>query len=153
MSSKVYKSTKTFGHNLGLSAAFRQWRADSHCAFIHGYALQVHLEFEADELDGRNWVVDFGGLKTIKHWIETTFDHKTLVAQDDPELEHFHVLHNKGIIDLVVVKDVGCERFAEMVFDHVSAWLTEQSEYAGRVRLSKVEVREHGANSAIVETK
>lgn len=153
MSNKVYKSTKTFGHNMGLSAAFRQWRADSHCSFLHGYALQVSLEFEADELDVRNWVVDFGGLKDIKSWIVETFDHKTLVAQDDPQLETFHTLNHKDIIDLVVVKDVGCERFAEMIFDWVETWLQSNGQYRDRCRISKVEVREHGANSAIVEAK
>ena len=55
-----FKSTKTYGHDLGFSAAFRQWRADSHCKYIHGYALAFRFEFEADELDVRNWVVDFG---------------------------------------------------------------------------------------------
>lgn len=49
----TYKSTKLYGHEIGLSAAFRQWRAESHCRFLHGYALAVRFEFEADELDVR----------------------------------------------------------------------------------------------------
>ena len=32
----MFLSTKTYGHDLGLSAAFRQWRAESHCRLIHG---------------------------------------------------------------------------------------------------------------------
>lgn len=149
---KLYKSTKTFGHNLGLSAAFRQWRADSHCAFIHGYALEVNLEFSATNLDARNWVVDFGDLKEIKNWLEEMFDHKTLVAKDDPLIEHFHVMHNHGIIDLKVVEATGCERFADMIFEYVEAWLDKNDEYCFRgIKLAKVEVREHGANSAMIE--
>ena len=35
----MYRSSKTYGHEIGLSAAFRQWRAQSHCRLIHGYAL------------------------------------------------------------------------------------------------------------------
>ena len=35
----------------GLSAAFRQWKADSHCKYIHGYALEFEFEFGANELD------------------------------------------------------------------------------------------------------
>lgn len=142
-----YRSTKTFGHDLGLSAAFRQWRAShSHCRYLHGYALAVTLTFEADDLDARHWVVDFGGLKAVKRWLEDTFDHKTLVAKDDPAIEAFRALHTAGLIDLVEVEAVGCEQFAAMIARHVSAWL--EGVCGDRVRLVGVEVREHGANSA-----
>lgn len=144
-----YKSTKTYCHNVGLSCAFRQWRAKSHCKFLHGYALEVSFEFESDELDITNWVVDFGGLKWLKKYLEDTFDHKTLVAEDDPELEAFKALELLGMIDMVVIPATGCEKFAEMIYNKVEQWVTEQ--YQGRVRLNSVEVREHGANSAIVE--
>lgn len=144
----IHVSTKTFGHNLGLSCAFRQWRADSHCHFIHGYAIQVRLVFSATELDHRNWVVDFGGLKTFKKWLEDTFDHKTLVAMDDPHLEYFKQGHAAGILDLVVVPDIGCERFAELAFHRAESWLKENG-YHPRVTLESVEIREHGANSAL----
>jgi 6-pyruvoyltetrahydropterin/6-carboxytetrahydropterin synthase len=143
-----YRSTKTFGHDLGLSACFRQWRAThSHCRHLHGYALAVTLVFEADSLDDRRWVVDFGGLKAVKAWLSATFDHKTLVAHDDPELETFRALHAAGLVDLVVVPHVGCEAFAERVAGFVTTWLEGVCE--DRVRLVSVEVREHGANSAV----
>ena len=48
---KKFLSGKTYGHNTGHSCAFRQWRADSHCNLIHGYALQFELEFGSDGLD------------------------------------------------------------------------------------------------------
>ena len=35
----IHRATKTYGHDLGLSVAFRQWRADSHCRYLHGYAI------------------------------------------------------------------------------------------------------------------
>ena len=48
----AYYSTKTYDHNEGLSCAFRQWRAeDSHCRFIHGYAIAVSLTFGCKELE------------------------------------------------------------------------------------------------------
>ena len=31
--------------------AYRQWRADSHCKYLHGYSLSFKFEFECDELD------------------------------------------------------------------------------------------------------
>lgn len=146
---KVFESTKTYVHAIGLSACFRQWRAKSHCRFMHGYALEVKLTFRTTTLDQNNWVMDFGGLKPIKAWLEETFDHKTLVAIDDPSLELFQALHLAGIIQMVSVKNVGCEGFAEMVFDHVVAWLLT-TEHKDRVWLCSAEVREHQGNSAVV---
>jgi len=145
-----YVSTKTYGHNVGLSAAFRQWRADSHCRFIHGYSLSFKFIFESDELDVRNWVVDFGSLKTLKGILEDTFDHKTVVAEDDPEMEWFEEAHRRGIIDLVVLPAGGCEKFAEYVYQVADGWLADAG-YKPRARLRSVEVMEHGANSAIYE--
>ena len=144
-----FRSTKTYGHDIGLSACFRQWRATSHCAQLHGYALAVHLEFEADALDERNWVIDFGALKPVKAWLQEAFDHRTLVAKDDPLLEYFKMMHREGMIDLNIVPDTGCEAFAAHIASYVQMWLG-WTEYSPRVRLAEVHVREHGANSAKV---
>lgn len=144
----MYQSTKTYGAELGLSVAFRQWHADSHCRFLHGYALAIKFVFEASELDARNWVVDFGALKSLKWQLEDTFDHKTLVAEDDPEIEAFCDMHARDTINMVVVPATGCEKFAELIFGVTEVWLRDTG-YTPRVRLVSVEVREHGANSAI----
>lgn len=143
----TFQSTKTYNHAIGLSAAFRQWRADSHCKFIHGYALAVKFTFEAAELDRRNWVVDFGSLKSLKGWLEDTFDHKLLVAEDDPHIDYFRAMD--GVLwQLRVVPATGCEKFAELIYGATEVWLKDNG-YAPRVRLVSVEIREHGANSAI----
>lgn len=144
----TYSSTKRYGHEVGLSCAFRQWRAESHCRFLHGYALAVRFEFISDELDIRNWVVDFGSLKSLKGWLEDTFDHKLLVSEDDPELDTITSLGGLGIADVVVVPATGCEAFAKMIYDAAEVWLQDNG-YVPRVALYSVEVSEHGANSAI----
>ena len=144
----MYQSTKTYDHNAGFSCAFRQWRADSHCHYIHGYALKFKFIFEAKELDARNWAVDFGSLKSLKGILENNFDHKTLVASDDPEIEWFREAHKRGILDLVVVPYTGCERMAEMVYEVTEQWLVDNG-YSPRCRLKSVEVSEHSGNSAI----
>lgn len=143
-----FRSTKTYGHNVGLTACFRQWRAQSHCRFLHGYALAVRVEFEADELDNRHWVVDFGSLKSFKGWLEDTFDHKTLVASDDPLFEKFCELERLGMIQMVEVEATGCESFARIIGEGAVIWLKDNG-YSPRVRVHSVEVREHEGNSAI----
>lgn len=144
----TFTSTKTYGHDIGLSCAFRQWKADSHCRYVHGYALSIRIEFEADELDDRNWVVDFGGLKSLKKELQDTFDHKTVISSDDPALEWFEKAHQLQILDLVVLDGVGCEKFAEYVFHISNGWIA-CNKLQSRCKVSKVEVKEHGANSAI----
>tara|TARA_B100000282_G_scaffold294771_1_gene272587 strand:- start:1646 stop:2101 length:456 start_codon:yes stop_codon:yes gene_type:complete len=141
-----YFSTKKYGHERGLSAAFRQWRANSHCRFIHGYSLEFEFKFGANELDERNWVVDFGGLKELELWLRNHFDHKTLVASDDPEFSKFSELHEQGIIDMIVVDSTGAEMFAKMAMEYSSALI--RSRYGERCWVESVTVREHGANSA-----
>ncbi len=143
-----HQSTKTYGHEIGLSAVFRQWRANSHCNQLHGYALSFKFVFEADELDDRNWVVDFGGLKDLKAELQKTFDHKTVVASDDPHFHEIMALGYVGIADVVVVEAVGCEKFAELAYE-IAESVLETNGYKPRVRVKSVECREHGANSAL----
>lgn len=144
----MYTSTKTYGHEVGLSCCFRQWRASSHCKLLHGYAISVRFEFEATELDERNWVVDFGGLKTLKDFLVKTFDHTLIVADDDPQLAELQRLDELGLARVIHLEHVGCEQFAKYIYETGQQWLVEMT-YSPRVRLAMVEVKEHGANSAI----
>jgi 6-pyruvoyltetrahydropterin/6-carboxytetrahydropterin synthase len=173
----AYQSTKSYGHELGLSCCFRQWRATSHCNKFHGYALSFKLVFETDQLDECNWVQDFGSLKPVKHFLERTFDHKLVIARDDPHLNALSEMFvNTETADVLVLSAVGCEAFAEYVATFVNLWLStgcpqdmseadmelldEASHYPAkrpahtlphfaRVRLVSVECREHAANSAV----
>ena len=150
-----YNSTKLFD---GYSTCFRQWRADgTHCRFLHGYAVSFRVWFEG-ELDHRNWVWDFGGMKrattTIegmspKDYFAYLLDHTTIVAEDDPYLEQFIQMALDGIIQLRVLPATGCERFAEYLYTTINDFLKEETE--GRVKAVKVEVYEHERNSASYE--
>lgn len=151
---KQFLSTKTYTHAEGLSCCFRQWRATaSHCHFLHGYALQVKMVFTAPELDARGWVANFGGLKPVKAWLQKMFDHTTVVAVDDPLLETFEELNAIGLIQLRVLPAVGCERFAEYIFDEVTRLIRTLEDIPASVSLVSVEVREHESNSAICKRK
>lgn len=141
-----YQSTKII--ELG-SCAFRQWKADSHCKFIHGYRLVAKFWFGAETLDERNWVVDFGGLKELKKVLEHQFDHTLCVSADDPQLTLFKQLHDAGVCDLRVMnKGVGIERTAEWCFDVADSHIRGITK--NRCCVERVEVWEHEKNSAIV---
>lgn len=145
-----YRSAKTYGHDTGLSCSFRNWRATSHCRLMHGYALKVRIEFAAIHLDDRSWVMDFGGLKQFKERLQSNFDHKVLVATDDPEIHWYREGFRRCIIDLVEVPAIGCEAFAAAILAMANVWLSQQLDIRERVRVTEVEVSEHDGNSAKV---
>jgi 6-pyruvoyltetrahydropterin/6-carboxytetrahydropterin synthase len=148
-----FRSTKLFD---GYSACFRQWRAEgTHCKYLHGYAVSFKVTFEGD-LDERNWVFDFGGMKRAtakiqgkspKDFFDWLLDHTTIISADDPALPQFKELDKQGIIQLRILPQVGCERFAQYLYDELNKFL--EIETGGRVRAAAVEVFEHHRNSAI----
>ena len=149
MNETLYYSTKRYGHERGLSAVFRQPHADSHCRFLHGYSLAFTFKFGCAELDHKNWVVDFGGLKPLKQWLEDHFDHKVVIDSKDPMMYHFETLQQAGVAELVIFDGVGVEKFAEHAFDFADKLVKEMTD--GRCFVVSVECAEHGSNSAICE--
>jgi len=142
-----YISTKTY-KQLG-PVAYRQWRADSHCNLIHGYALTFHFEFESDTLDARNWVVDFGGLRPLKDMLEDWFDHTLLVAHDDPKKEELMRLGQLGLAKITEVEKTGCEGIADFLYEYINTCFLKDYGYGDRVWCCKVEVRETDSNMAM----
>ena len=144
-----YISTKSY-KQIG-PVAYRQWRSDSHCSLIHGYALSFHFEFEADTLDARNWVTDFGGLRPLKDFLEDKFDHCLLLASDDPMYDELKHLGEIKLAKITEVEKTGCEGLADFLYKYVNGIFlpncgTAESE---RVWCCKVEVRETDANMAM----
>ena len=148
-----HQSTKIFD---GFSTVFRQWRAkETHCSYLHGYGVSFKVTFEGD-LDHRNWVWDFGGMKRAKTqidgmspkaWMDYMFDHTTIMAEDDPYLEVIRKMHDKGNIQLRIIEATGAEKFAEFIYNKLNNFV--QAETKSRVRVTQVEFIEHGKNTAI----
>lgn len=150
-----YQSTKLFD---GFSTVFRQWKAEgTHCRFLHGYGVSFRVWFEG-ELDERNWVWDFGGMKRAKNtidgknpkeWMDYMFDHTTIIAEDDPALGGFKTMSDLGIIQLRILPAVGAEQFAKYIFEKLNTFVQEET--SGRVSVTRVEFMEHSKNTAIYE--
>ena len=148
-----YCSTKVFD---GFSTCFRQWRAEkSHCRFLHGYSLTFKIWF-VGELDEKDWIWDFGGMKrstnTIdgmspQDWLKYMFDHTLLIAEDDPHLDDFRMLADRKLAQLRVLPSVSAEKFAELIFVKMDEFVYKET--GGRARVKQVDVREHDKNSAI----
>ena len=144
--SMKYTVTKTYGHDRGFSCTFRQKDADSHCKYLHGYALGFKFVFTCDKLDERNWVYDFGNLAVLKESLAYQFDHTTIVAEDDPHLSKFAELEQLGLVQLRVMQKVSVEMFAK--FGLVTANYLLNKTSGRNVQVVSCEVSEHSGNSA-----
>ena len=150
-----FQSTKIFD---GFSTVFRQFKAEeTHCKYLHGYGVSFKVWFEG-ELDEKNWVWDFGGMKRAetqidgkspKEWMDYMFDHTVIVAEDDPFVESFQSMGVHEVAQVRVVPAVGAEKFAEYVFNKLNTFV--KAETKNRVKVVRVEFMEHSKNSAIYE--
>jgi 6-pyruvoyltetrahydropterin/6-carboxytetrahydropterin synthase len=151
----TFKSSKLFD---GYSTVFRQWKADTtHCKYLHGYAISFRVWFKG-ELDERNWVWDFGGMKRATNTIQGKspkdfftwlLDHTMIIAEDDPFLESFKRMDEAGVVQLRILPATGCEKFAEYLYEVINEFL--EVETNGRVKAAKVEVYENERNAASYE--
>tara|TARA_Y100001938_G_scaffold98749_1_gene135128 strand:- start:980 stop:1444 length:465 start_codon:yes stop_codon:yes gene_type:complete len=147
-----YQSSKVFD---GFSTVFRQWKAETtHCKYVHGYGVSFKVYFEGD-LDERNWVWDFGGMKRAKTlidgkqpkaWMDYMFDHTLIVAEDDPYIKAFKQMDEAGVAQVRVIPATGAEKFAEYIYTKLNDFV--KTETNGRVRVTKVKFAEHGKNAA-----
>jgi len=147
-----YQSSKVFD---GFSTVFRQWKAETtHCKYVHGYGVSFKVYFEGD-LDERNWVWDFGGMKRAKTlidgkqpkaWMDYMFDHTLIVAEDDPYIKAFKQMDEAGVAQVRVIPATGAEKFAEYIYTKLNAFVKTETD--GRVKVTKVKFMEHGKNAA-----
>ncbi len=147
----TYKYVSTKEYVDAFPCAYRQWRANSHCNVIHGYTFSMKFYFGTNQLDVRNWAMDYGGLKELKNILQSQFDHTLLVAEDDPELETYKILQSKKMAKLTILPRLGCEGLSDMLYKYVNGVYIPDllgSGEADRLWCFRVEVRETQANMA-----
>lgn len=142
----MYISTKKF---TGYPCTHRQWKDEGHCKYVHGYSREFTFWFKATALDDRSWVMNFGGFKDFKIFLDDYFDHSCLINADDPELPLFQDMDKKGIVKLRVLESVGMEGTSKFLHQKMNEYLDKQT--AGRVWCFRVETRENEKNSGIYE--
>src|SRR5262245_46084632 len=148
MSGMLHVVTKTFNPDKGYPCVFRNWRANSHCKYFHGYDLVFSVTFACEEhyLTEEGWVVDFGGFRYLKDILDGHFDHKTLVAEDDPLRPYMEKLHEVGGIDMILMPATGCEAFSRWLYEEARKQIRIM-ERTSFVHIRHASVQEHGGNS------
>lgn len=126
----------------------RAWRYQGHCKYVHGYCRSFKFVFGCDKVDENGWVMDFSGLKEVKEFLKSWFDHTFLVAKDDPLLDKFVELDDMNAIKLRVMDNPSIEGTAEFVAlacqRIINKIVTDR-----KVVIKSVEVIENHKNSAL----
>ena len=143
INSSEFSCSKSY-HNFPCS--HRQWQHSGHCKFVHGYSRAFTFWFIAKNLDINGFVVDFSSLRPLEKKLRENFDHTFLVNYDDPFLETWKRLHSEKVLDLRIMKNVGMESTAQLVWGWANDLLFSREK--GRSCCWKAEAHENDVNSA-----
>lgn len=127
----MYKVTKRltfcYGHRL--------MDYEGKCRVPHGHNGVVEIELQAEALDRRGMVYDFGEIKdAVKAWLDRELDHRMLLRVDDPLAA---VLKDMGEPCLLMQENPTAEAIARLIYEftkgqgfpltQVRLWETETS--------------------------
>ncbi|HUG13117.1 MAG TPA: 6-carboxytetrahydropterin synthase [Opitutaceae bacterium] len=108
--------------------AHRQHRHGGHCALVHGHTWSLRFTFACEHTDENCFVVDFGGLRYIREWIDRTLDHACLFNADDP-LRDALVAAAPGAWKPLVVEN--CTTMGEIVRESLATLRRNVRRHAG----------------------
>ncbi len=123
--------------------AHRQHLHDGHCRFVHGHSWTLRVTFASNHLDPHGFVVDFGNLHYLKHWIDEHLDHAILLSPSDP-LAHAMLAAAPDAFKVHWIDNASCEALAQHVFETFSKLVQDHEN--GRVRITRVECWEDPRN-------
>jgi 6-pyruvoyltetrahydropterin/6-carboxytetrahydropterin synthase len=88
---------------------------DGMCKHPHGHNAVAEIEIQADSLDARNMVADFGDIKrVVKGWVDRELDHRMILRRDDPLVRCLQTL---GEPVYLLESNPTVERIARLVYD------------------------------------
>ncbi|MEO5656992.1 MAG: 6-carboxytetrahydropterin synthase [Nitrospiria bacterium] len=92
---------------------------DGKCRVPHGHNGVVEIELQAEGLDRRGMVYDFGEIKdAVKAWLDRELDHRMLLRTDDPLVP---VLRQMGEPFVVMAENPTAEAIAKLIYDFTKA--------------------------------
>lgn len=138
-----YTITKSYNN---LKAAHAQWRHEGHCKRAHGENWTIHITFTTLELDDKNFIVDFGGLRGLRDQLEHYFDHTLLLDEDDPQKTLFDALSEAGRAKIHYLPSASAEGLSKFVFGLSNDYILNFTN--GRVWVQEVTVEEDCKNTA-----
>ena len=88
------------------------------CRHLHGHNGRAVITIQAEQLDARGMVLDFGEIKqTVQGWIDQTLDHRMILCRDDPAVPFLQQL-NEPIC--LIDANPTAETIARMIYEFTS---------------------------------
>jgi len=84
--------------DFSFSAGHTIWGHKGKCAQFHGHNYKVTLVVESSDLDDLDMVMDFGFLKQLWSQIDSIYDHKFLIWDQDPRFPQLFATDSKSIV-------------------------------------------------------
>jgi len=85
------------------------------CRHLHGHNARVLITLQADALDERGMLVDFGDIKQrVQQWVDENLDHNMILCKDDPIVP---VLQAQGERFFLMETNPTAENIARLIFD------------------------------------
>jgi 6-pyruvoyltetrahydropterin/6-carboxytetrahydropterin synthase len=120
------------------------------CQHLHGHNYVSTVLIGAEALDSYDFVIDFNDVKRIcDDWIETYFDHATLVSSEDQALLSFLTEQKQKYYLIPGNRNSTVEVLAEHLFEEFSALFAKEYPH---LKLLEVEIAET-PNSKVVYRK
>ena len=92
------------------------------CANLHGHNAVAEIRIDAQELDHRGMVVDFGDINAIvKTWINEELDHKMLLNKADPILSAMKDVWGQPCF--IIDGNPTAENIAKVIYDYTCSKL------------------------------
>ena len=92
---------------------------DGKCRYLHGHNGRAVIVIEAESLDDRGMVLDFGDIKRIvSTWIDETLDHRMILHREDPVVP---LLKKMGEPMYLMDLNPTAENIARAIFDFTRA--------------------------------
>jgi 6-pyruvoyltetrahydropterin/6-carboxytetrahydropterin synthase len=130
-------STITVTREHEICAGHRVAGHEGKCAHLHGHGYVFRFTCEAERLDPLGRVIDFSDIKAkLCEWLESSWDHRFLVFEDDPLLGALKTVDEASIV--AVPFNPTAENMADFLLRMIGPSLL----YGTQVRLIKVEVEE-----------
>ncbi len=93
----------------------RLWQYQGKCSNFHGHNAKVRITLRQAHLDDMGMVIDFSQIKNeVEQWIQTNWDHKTILCAEDPLLP---LLRNQGVSCIEFESNPTAENFAKKIFE------------------------------------
>ena len=87
---------------------------DGKCKYLHGHNGRVVITLEAEKVDQRGMVIDFGDIKNVvSQWIDEVLDHRMILCRDDPAIPYLEKL---GEPMYLIDENPTAENIAKLIF-------------------------------------